>query len=264
MGSEMCIRDRIDALDELVSNGNSVVVIEHNLEVIDAADYVIDLGPGGGSAGGEVGAVGAPEELCQNARSYTGIALKARLDRASSGLPGQHRSVSRKATDPGPREISIQGAALNNLQSVDVSIPHEKLTVLTGVSGSGKSSLAFGTLFAEGQRRYLDSLSTYARHFLGSRNSPPVERITGMAPAIAIDQKSGGGSSRSTVATMTEVHDHLRRLFAHIGQPHCPECGQELTWVTPSKLAEDLVNQDNKSRLYILCLLYTSPSPRDS
>ena len=254
------VRVLIDALDELVSNGNSVVVIEHNLEVIQAADYVIDLGPGGGSAGGEVVAVGTPEELSRNAQSYTGLALKARLGRA----PPSHRPASGRPPDPGPREIRIEGAALNNLKSVDVSIPHQKLTVLTGVSGSGKSSLAFGTLFAEGQRRYLDSLSTYARHFLGGQNSPPVERITGMAPAIAIDQKSGGGNSRSTVATMTEVHDHLRLLFAHIGQPHCPECGQELTWVTPSKLAEDLVNQDNESRLYILAPLVVDDTAEDA
>ena len=254
------VRVLIDALDELVSNGNSVVVIEHNLEVIQAADYVIDLGPGGGSAGGEVVAVGTPEELSRNAQSYTGLALKARLGRA----PPSHRPASGRPPDPGPREIRIEGAALNNLKSVDVSIPHQKLTVLTGVSGSGKSSLAFGTLFAEGQRRYLDSLSTYARHFLGGQNSPPVERITGMAPAIAIDQKSGGGNSRSTVATMTEVHDHLRLLFAHIGQPHCPECGQELTWVTPSKLAEDLVNQNNESRLYILAPLVVDDTAEDA
>ena len=254
------VRVLIDALDELVGNGNSVVVIEHNLEVIQAADYVIDLGPGGGSAGGEVVAVGTPEELSRNAQSYTGLALKARLGRA----PPSHRPASGRPPDPGPREIRIEGAALNNLKSVDVSIPHQKLTVLTGVSGSGKSSLAFGTLFAEGQRRYLDSLSTYARHFLGGQNSPPVERITGMAPAIAIDQKSGGGNSRSTVATMTEVHDHLRLLFAHIGQPHCPECGQELTWVTPSKLAEDLVNQDNESRLYILAPLVVDDTAEDA
>ncbi|MCS5628513.1 MAG: excinuclease ABC subunit A, partial [Planctomycetes bacterium] len=254
------VRVLIDALDELVGNGNSVVVIEHNLEVIQAADYVIDLGPGGGSAGGEVVAAGTPEELSRKAQSYTGLALKARLGRAPPSQP----AASGRLPDPGPREIRIEGAALNNLKSVDVSIPHQKLTVLTGVSGSGKSSLAFGTLFAEGQRRYLDSLSTYARHFLGGQNSPPVERITGMAPAIAIDQKSGGGNSRSTVATMTEVHDHLRLLFAHIGQPHCPECGQELTWVTPSKLAEDLVNQDNESRLYILAPLVVDDTAEDA
>mgnify|MGYP001186775459 CR=1 FL=1 len=258
------VRVLIDALDELVSNGNSVVVIEHNLDVIQTADYVIDLGPEGGSEGGKVIAVGTPEELSQNARSYTGIALKARLDGGLPGLSGEPRLASGKTPDPGPREIKIQGAALNNLKSVDVAIPHQKLTVLTGVSGSGKSSLAFGTLFAEGQRRYLDSLSTYARHFLGNRNSPPVEQITGMAPAIAIDQKSGSGNSRSTVATMTEVHDHLRLLFAHIGQPHCPECEQELAWVTPSKLAEDLVNQNRERRLYILAPLVVDDTAEDA
>ncbi|MEC9352246.1 MAG: excinuclease ABC subunit UvrA, partial [Planctomycetota bacterium] len=231
---------------------NSVVVIEHNLDVIASADHVIDLGPEGGAGGGRIVASGSPEELCSSPSSHTGKALKD-LRAASENDDSSTASAEKRESPPAqPGHISVEGAALNNLKGVDVEIPHGKLTVLTGVSGSGKSTLAFGTLFAEGQRRYLDSLSTYARRFLGTFNSPPVEKITGLAPAIAIDQKSTSSGPRSTVATLTEIHDYLRLLYAHIGEPHCPECEQLLRWTTPSALAQELVQGPAGEKLYIL------------
>ena len=124
--------------------------------------------------------------------------------------------------------IFVRGAKQHNLKNVSVKIPKNKLVVFTGVSGSGKSSLAFDTIFAEGQRRYVESLNTYARQFLGQFDKPDVENIEGLSPAISIDQKSTSHNPRSTVGTVTEIYDHLRLLFARIGIPHCPQCGREI------------------------------------
>src|SRR4030042_1343204 len=125
--------------------------------------------------------------------------------------------------------ITIRGARVHNLKNIDVDIPKNKLVVITGISGSGKSSLAFDTLYAEGQRRYVESLSAYARQFLGVMDKPDVDKIEGLSPAIAIDQKSVSRNPRSTVGTITEVYDYLRLLFARIGKPHCPNCGRPIT-----------------------------------
>ena len=124
--------------------------------------------------------------------------------------------------------IKIIGAREHNLKNIDVEIPRDKLVVITGLSGSGKSSLAFDTIYAEGQRRYVESLSSYARQFLGLMEKPDVDQITGLSPAIAIDQKSTSRNPRSTVATVTEIYDYLRLLFARVGTPHCPVCNKEV------------------------------------
>ena len=121
--------------------------------------------------------------------------------------------------------IHIKGARVHNLKNVEVKIPHGKMTVITGLSGSGKSSLAFDTLYAEGQRRYVESLSAYARQFLGQMDKPDVDFIEGLSPAISIDQKSTSRNPRSTVGTITEIYDYLRLLYARVGHPHCPQCG---------------------------------------
>ena len=132
-------------------------------------------------------------------------------------------------------EIVVKGAKENNLKNVDVTIPRNKLVVFTGLSGSGKSTLAFDTIFAEGQRRYMESLSSYARMFMGQMEKPDVESITGLSPAISIDQKTTSKNPRSTVGTVTEIYDYLRLLYARIGTPHCPVCGKEISrqTVTP-------------------------------
>src|SRR5689334_8280244 len=136
-------------------------------------------------------------------------------------------------------QIVIKGAREHNLRNIDVTIPRDKLVVLTGVSGSGKSSLAFDTLFAEGQRRYVESLSSYARQFLGQLEKPQVDYIGGLSPAIAIEQKSASKNPRSTVGTVTEIYDYLRLLFARVGKPHCHQCGREVG----SQSAEQMVNR---------------------
>ena len=125
--------------------------------------------------------------------------------------------------------IEIKGARQNNLKNIDVRIPRDKLVVITGLSGSGKSSLAFDTIYAEGQRRYMESLSAYARQFLGQMEKPQVDTIEGLSPAISIDQKTTSRNPRSTVGTVTEIYDYLRLLFARVGHPHCPRCGRPVS-----------------------------------
>ena len=134
--------------------------------------------------------------------------------------------------------IKIRGARQHNLKNIDLEIPKNKLVVFTGVSGSGKSSLAFDTIYAEGQRRYVESLSTYARQFLGIMEKPDVDHIEGLSPAISIDQKTTSRNPRSTVGTVTEIYDYLRLLFARIGHPHCPICGREITHQTLDQIVE--------------------------
>ena len=133
-------------------------------------------------------------------------------------------------------QIVVKGARANNLKNIDVTIPRDKLVVLTGLSGSGKSSLAFDTIYAEGQRRYVESLSSYARMFLGQMDKPDVDYIEGLSPAISIDQKTTSRNPRSTVGTVTEIHDYLRLLYARIGVPHCPVCGREIKPVSYTHL----------------------------
>ncbi|MFM1550537.1 MAG: excinuclease ABC subunit UvrA, partial [Lentisphaeria bacterium] len=135
-------------------------------------------------------------------------------------------------------EIHIVGARQHNLRNINVTIPRDALVVITGPSGSGKSSLAFDTLYAEGQRRYVESLSAYARQFLDQLQKPLVDHIDGLSPAIAIEQRSAGSSPRSIVATSTEIYDYLRLLFAHIGHPHCPKCGLPVTGQSPQKICD--------------------------
>lgn len=151
-----------------------------------------------------------------------------------------------------PEVIRVTGAREHNLKNVSVEIPRDKLVVITGLSGSGKSSLAFDTIYAEGQRRYVESLSSYARQFLGIMDKPDVESIDGLSPAISIDQKSTSRNPRSTVATVTEIYDYLRLLFARIGVPHCPVCGKEVSRRTPQAIIDEIMKIDEGARLMIL------------
>src|SRR6476646_2691560 len=148
--------------------------------------------------------------------------------------------------------ITIRGAREHNLKNVSLTIPRDKLVVFTGLSGSGKSSLAFDTIYAEGQRRYVESLSSYARQFLGQMEKPDVDTIEGLSPAISIDQKGTSKNPRSTVGTVTEIYDYLRLLWARIGKPHCPVCGREVTQQSVQQMASTLLKLPERSRLLIL------------
>ena len=232
----------LSILHRLVDAGNTVVVVEHNLEVIQSADYLIDLGPEGGMNGGNIVAVGTPEEVAEMPESYTGQALcgQFHIDNVSNNhgkiaCTSQENMAERIVND---KKITVRGAEENNLKNIDVDIPHGKLTVLTGVSGSGKTSLALDTLYAEGQRRYIETLNTYARQFIGQMEKPKVAKIDGLSPAIAISHTSPTQQPRSTVATITEIHDGLRTLYARWGQPHCPDCLEPVRPQTAQEIAE--------------------------
>ena len=148
--------------------------------------------------------------------------------------------------------IIVKGARANNLKNIDVEIPRDKLVVVTGLSGSGKSSLAFDTIYAEGQRRYVESLSSYARMFLGQMEKPDVDMIDGLSPAISIDQKTTSKNPRSTVGTVTEIYDYLRLLYARIGIPHCPICGREIKQQTIDQIVDQVLALPEKTRVQIL------------
>jgi len=206
------------ALQRLVDSGNTVLVIEHNMDVVKTADWVIDLGPEGGDAGGRVVATGPPAEVAKNIKSHTGRFLKAYLKKSgrlkrppSSSLGVAESTVSFNAAGISDA-IAIKGAREHNLKDINLTVPHNELVVLTGVSGSGKSTLAFDILFAEGQRRYLESLAPYVRQYMKILERPEVDLVTGLAPTVAIEQRTSYAGRRSTVATLTEIYHYLRLL----------------------------------------------------
>ena len=230
----------LSILHRLVEEGNTVVVVEHNLEVINSADYLIDLGPEGGVDGGTIVAVGTPEDVAELPESYTGQALRGEFDLRKS-MDATYAVAEADASALTPialKSIVVRGAAENNLKNVNIDIPHGMFTTFTGVSGSGKTSLALDTIYAEGQRRYIETLSTYARQFIGQMEKPKVAKIEGLSPAIAISHTSPSQNPRSTVATITELHDGLRTLYARWGHPHCPDCLEEVCPQTAQEIVE--------------------------
>src|SRR3989304_5743958 len=159
--------------------------------------------------------------------------------------------------------IKIRGAREHNLKNIDIDIPKHKLIVFTGLSGSGKSSLAFDTIYAEGQRRYVESLSSYARQFLGVMDKPDLDLIEGLSPAISIDQKSTSRNPRSTVGTVTEIYDYLRLLFARVGHPHCPKCGREISSLAPEQITDLLLNFHKERGVRQVKAMILSPVVKD-
>ena len=261
---------------KLVAAGHSLVVIEHNLDVIRASDWIVDLGPEGGEAGGELVATGTPEQVMANARSHTGRALaeyeKAlspeylRSSAPSSAFIGvsEGSEAERKATLPpapssqGRGRISVRHAREHNLKGIDVEIPREKFTVVTGVSGSGKSTLAFDILFAEGQRRSLESLNAYARQFVQPASKPDVDAIFGIPPTVAIEQRTSRGGSKSTVATQTEIHHFLRLLFVKLGTQHCPDCDVPIEPQSVEAIVARLMKEQRGKTVALLAPLVTN------
>ncbi len=218
----------LHAFDRLQQAGHSLFVIEHNLEVIAAADWLIDLGPEGGEKGGEVICSGTPEFVSRHPTSHTARALRDHyaLNKCKhrSGGSDQTTIANVRKNSKNNNDITIHNAREHNLQNVDITIPQDKFTVITGVSGSGKSTVAFDILFAEGQRRYLESLNAYARQFVQPASRPEVDAIYGIPPTVAIEQRTSRGGRKSTVATLTEVYHFLRLLFVKLGTQYCPDC----------------------------------------
>jgi excinuclease ABC subunit A len=246
------IRRLLEVLHGFVEAGNTVVVIEHNLDVIKTADWIIDLGPEGGAGGGSVVATGTPEQVARAKASFTGAALKPILaPKRGAGSIGT-RSRSRPASAARITHLTVEGANEHNLKNVTARLPREAMSVFCGPSGSGKSSLALDTIYAEGQRRYVESLSSYARQFLGQVQKPKVEHVSGLSPAISIEQKTTSKSPRSTVGTVTEVYDYLRVLYARLGQIHCPACRLPVGTQTADEIIDKVMNLAEGTRLYLL------------
>jgi len=282
------------ALRKLLENGNSIIVIEHNLDVIRAADWLIDLGPEGGEGGGLVVAEGPPEEVKLHADSHTAKALREYdgtlgmgaaeervpsyslplRGRAGVGAPGAESPRPNPppegegaGRDPRPNApegegakkvpsaIQIVNAREHNLKSLSVDIPHNRFSVVTGVSGSGKSTLAFDILFNEGQRRYLESLNAYARSIVQPAGRPEVDAVYGIPPTVAIEQRLSRGGRKSTVGTTTEVWHFLRLLYVKLGVQHCVKDGAEVRPQTPESIVAQLMRRYRGQHIGLLAPL---------
>jgi len=228
------------AFNQLIEQGHSLVVIEHNLEVIKCADYVIDLGPEGGDRGGAIVATGRPAEIAAVERSHTGAYLRKYLrDDAALFAPTLSEiTLNRALPVSADNAIAVVGAKEHNLKNISLNIPRDRFVVFTGLSGSGKSSLAFDIVYAEGQRRYIDSLSAYARQFLEVMARPNVDYVAGIPPTVAIEQRLSQGGRKSTVATVTEIYHYLRLLYAKVGKQHCVACGRQIHSLTRSQILD--------------------------
>ena len=240
----------MQAFRQLLEAGHSLLVIEHNLDVIRAADWLIDIGPEGGDAGGELVAEGRPQAVMDSSDSYTALAL--RDYEATLGKPvvvntgvanavaeqtGNYQAATKtKTTRKNSRQIQIHNAREHNLKNVDITIPRDKFSVISGVSGSGKSTVAFDIVFGEGQRRYLESLNAYARQFVQPASRPDVDAIHGIPPSVAIEQRTSRGGRKSTVATLTEIYHFLRLLYVKLGVQYCPECDVAIEPQTPAAI----------------------------
>ena len=238
------IRKLLGAFARLLEQGHSVVVIEHNLEVIKSADYIIDLGPEGGEAGGELVVCGTPEAVSACEASHTGQFLRDYLYEDPTTIYRlAHPHLPAVVPESNHHRIAINGARHHNLKNIDVHIPRDQFVVVTGLSGSGKSTLAFDIVFAEGQRRYMESLSAYVRQFLTPFSKPEVDLIRGVPPTVAIEQRVTRGGGKSTVSTVTEVFHYLRLLYAKVGVQHCPGCNLQITSQTDEQILGHLMSQ---------------------
>ncbi|MDH3729089.1 MAG: ATP-binding cassette domain-containing protein, partial [Myxococcales bacterium] len=233
------IQPLLRVLDGLVERGDTVIVVEHDMQVAAHADYVIDLGPGAGAEGGRVVAHGVPETVAKRKRSQTAPYLARAIDGEPATKSKGRKKKGSPASSP-DQKIKIAGAREHNLKNVTVRIPRDQLVVLAGPSGSGKSTLAFDVLFAEGQRRYLETLSPYARQYMPQLPRPSVDQVLGVPPCVSLEQRLTRAGANSTVATVTEVSHYLRLIWARIGVLHCVDCEVPIAARPVSELVRDV------------------------
>lgn len=256
------------ALRKLLEAGHSLIVIEHNLDVIRASDWLIDLGPEGGEGGGLIVAEGTPEDVREHATSHTGQALRdyelalgvgghSVHEKAAALRKSERLALAGKALEANltKNAIEIVNAKEHNLKSLSVDVPRGKFNVITGVSGSGKSTLAFDILFNEGQRRYLESLNAYARSIVQPAGRPEVDAVYGIPPTVAIEQRLSRGGRKSTVGTTTEVWHFLRLLYVKLGTQHCVHDGAAVQPQTPESIAAQLLTQFRGQHIGLLAPL---------
>jgi excinuclease ABC subunit A len=272
------VKRLLAVLHALVDRGHSVIVIEHNLDVLKSADWILEVGPEAGANGGRIVAAGTPETIAA-ADTATSPFLRAALDRVALAPVATSASewLPLAAEAPAPYHatplsdyhsspltlhsssfLRLEGARENNLKNISLSIAHRELTVVTGVSGSGKSTLAFDIIFAEGQRRFMESMSPYARQFVEQLPRPDIDRLTGIPPTVAIEQRVTRGSRKSTVATITEVAQYLRLLYARLGIQHHPDTDRPVEPLSPGQLKALLARvlatpKANKAKHLYLC-----------
>ena len=246
------IRMLIALFQRLVDAGKSVIVIEHNTDVIKCADHVIDLGPEGGELGGDIVGAGTPEQIALLNSSHTGAWLKLALEGTGRGTSKKQEKNGRRPDSCSGLAIEVHGAREHNLKDINVAIPRDAMTVITGLSGSGKSTLAFDIVFAEGQRRFLDSMSAYARQFVQQLEKPDVDAVSGLPPTVAIEQRVSRGGGKSTVATVTEVYHFLRLLFAKAGTQYCPECGIAVEKQSVTAIVAEIRDLIKKGPLHLM------------
>ena len=251
------VRKLLEVLHGFTALGNTVVVIEHNLDVSRRPTGSSTSAPRGAPAAAGSSPRGRPSRSPRSPRATPG-------GPCGGSWPGRGRAARQRQGEEGKQEgragrprrawpaIAVRGARQHNLKGIDVDIPRHKMTVCSGPSGSGKSSLAIDTLYAEGQRRYVESLSSYARQFLAPLQKPKVERISGLSPAVSIEQKTTSKSPRSTVGTVTEIHDYLRILFARLGQPYCPNCGLPIGTQTADEIVEKILHLPEGTKVYVM------------
>ncbi|MBP1739042.1 MAG: UvrA family protein, partial [Deltaproteobacteria bacterium] len=243
-------RKLLSALQRLVDQGHTVLVIEHNMDVVKTADWVIDLGPEGGEQGGSLLVAGPPEKVAEHKGSHTAVFLRNYLSRTRRVKPFAPAKIP--SSSPQVPSVLVRGAREHNLQNLTVSIPRQKLVVVTGISGSGKSTLLFDILFAEGQRRYLESLAPYVRQYVRVLERPDVDSVSGLSPTVAIQQRISHASARSTVATLTEIYHFLRLLYSKLGSQHCPGCGRELGAQSLESIVAQIRDRHQKGKAMLL------------
>ncbi|KRP37986.1 MAG: excinuclease ABC subunit A [Opitutaceae bacterium BACL24 MAG-120322-bin51] len=259
------VKRLIGVLQELVDAGHSLIVIEHNIDILKVADWIVELGPEAGSGGGKITAQGTPEQIaktnCETARylreALGGTTYASSADKNVELIAAEPAATySTSHSNSHPHSLIVRGAREHNLKNISCEIPHNKISVVTGVSGSGKSSLAFDIIFAEGQRRFMESMSAYARQFVEQMPRADVDELSGIAPTVAIEQRVTKGTRKSTVATITEVAQHLRLLYARIGIQHSPTTGEAVVSQSEGALLKRLQTirkEHPKAKTLTLC-----------